>query len=176
MYRTKILIAFILISLSIMGCSTMPTQIDRPAEIAAVEKTIHASIEWCFPDKNEERCFAHCLRDSTFFIFHPNSGSTIRGYDHFHEYAMRIFFDPRFKAVSSDIREMKIDLSEHGDVAWFSCLLDDEGEWDGQRIGWWNARWTGVLVKKDGKWLMAQQHFSLPTDLENKPPEEQSAG
>lgn len=57
-----------------------------------------------------------------------------------------------------------VGLSPNADVAWFSCLLDDMGEWDGQPVGWKDARWTGVLVKRDGIWLMNQEHFSLPTD------------
>ena len=49
-------------------------------------------------------------------------------------------------------------------MAWFSCLLDDFGEWDGQPVGWKDCRWTGVLEKREGKWLLVQQHFSLASD------------
>ena len=31
--------------------------------------------------------------------------------------------------------------SESGTVAWYSCYLDDHGEWNGQSGGWDNARW-----------------------------------
>jgi len=55
-------------------------------------------------------------------------------------------------------------VSRSGDVAWYSCLLDDHGEWDGKRTGWEDARWTGVLEKRGGRWVIAQMHFSLASD------------
>ena len=158
------LVAVLVVAFSLMGCTDMTESIDREAEIAAVKQAVHNSIEWCFPDKNRERCFAHCLPDSTFFMFQPSSGSTIKGFAHFQEYAERIFFDDRFTPLSTDIKELEVELSPHGDVAWFHCLLDDFGEWDGQKVGWADCRWTGVLIKSNGEWLLAQQHFSLASD------------
>ncbi|MDX9857897.1 MAG: nuclear transport factor 2 family protein [candidate division Zixibacteria bacterium] len=142
----------------------MQQAVDRDKEIAAVQAAVRESITWCIPEKDRDRLYAHTARDSSFFIFHPNSRSTIHGFDEFQAYAERIFFDPRFKAVSADIKELRVNLSRGGDVAWFSCLLDDMGEWDGQPVGWEDARWTGVLEKRDGVWLLVQQHFSLATD------------
>lgn len=62
-----------------------------------------------------------------------------------------------------DIRDLKVHLSKGGDVAWCSCIFDDWGEWGGHPWLWKNARWTGVLEKIDGKWLIAQMHFSFPS-------------
>ena len=148
------------------GCAQSPPAIDRATETAAVKAAIEGSIRWCFPDKSRERLHAHLAQDSTFFIFHPDSRSTIVGHEHFTRYSDAIFFDPRFTAISSEIKNLRINLSRGGDVAWFSCLLDDRGEWDGRPIAWIDARWTGVLEKRDGKWLLVQQHFSLPTDAQ----------
>ena len=142
----------------------MCANVDRDAEIAAVKDAIHTSITWCIPEKDREKMIAHVAKDSSFFMFQPASTSTIVGYDAFIKFADEIFFDPRFKATSSEIKDLRIGLAPEGTVAWFSCLLDDYGEWDGQPIGWTNARWTGVLEKRDGVWLLVQQHFSLPTD------------
>jgi hypothetical protein len=50
-------------------------------------------------------------------------------------------------------------------VAWWACILDDLGEWDGRPIGWKDTRWTGVLEKRDGRWLIVQMHFSFAADL-----------
>ena len=51
----------------------MNTNIDREAEIAAVEEAINTSIKWCLPDKDREKLYRHTARDSAFFIFHPDS-------------------------------------------------------------------------------------------------------
>lgn len=163
--KTLLMLGLIgLVGLLSTGCANMNAQIDREAEIAEVRATIENCIGWCLPEKDRDRLYKHRVKDSTFFIFHPTSRSTIHGFDEFHDYAERIFFDPRFKAISFEIKELRVNLSPNADVAWFSCLLDDQGEWDGQPVGWKDARWTGVLVKREGIWLMNQEHFSLPTD------------
>ena len=154
------------LSTAAAGCGGTPATIDRDAEVAAITTAIEGSIRWCFPDKSRERLHEHLAKDSSFFMFKPSSTGTIIGHDQFVRYAEEVFFDPRFTPVSSDIRDLHISLSRGGDAAWFSCFLDDRGIWDGQPVAWLNARWTGVLEERDGKWLLVQQHFSLPTDAE----------
>jgi ketosteroid isomerase-like protein len=72
--------------------------------------------------------------------------------------------DPRFKATRFDVRDLRITRSRSGDVAWFSAILDDCGEWDGKPSCWLDTRWTGVLEKREGGWRIAQMHFSFATD------------
>jgi len=78
----------------------------------------------------------------------------------------RVFLDDAFRAIKSTIGDLRILLADCGRVACFSCLLDDVGEWNGQPIAWIDCRWTGVLEKKDGRWVIMQMHFSLPSDGE----------
>jgi SAM-dependent methyltransferase len=72
--------------------------------------------------------------------------------------------DPRFKATGVDVRDLRINFSRTGDTAWFSSILDDCAEWDGKPMCWEDARWTGVLEKRDDKWVIVQMHFSLASD------------
>ena len=90
---------------------------------------------------------------------HPD-GAVVKGFEDFKK-AEKFWGSPDFKAVRYEIRDLKIKLSKSGDVAWFYCILDDINEWKGQPANWENARWTGVLEKRDGRWMMAQQHFSF---------------
>jgi hypothetical protein len=60
--------------------------------------------------------------------------------------------------------DLRITLSRSGDVAWYSALLDDIGEWDGKPVGERDIFWTGVLEKRDGAWVIVQMHASLPAD------------
>jgi hypothetical protein len=53
--------------------------------------------------------------------------------------------DPRFKAASLAIRDLRIGRFRSGDVAWWSSILYDLGEWDGKPIGWKDTRRTGVI-------------------------------
>jgi ketosteroid isomerase-like protein len=81
------------------------------------------------------------------------------------------FMDEELKPEKTDIKDMRINLAQSGDVAWFSCLLDDIGEYKGSKWEWLGCRWTGVLEKRDDNWLITQMHFSLPTDRKEEPSE-----
>jgi ketosteroid isomerase-like protein len=64
----------------------------------------------------------------------------------------------------TEIRDLRIHVSRSGDVAWYSAMLDDLGEWDGKPVGARDIRWTGVLEKRDGRWVIVQMHGSVASD------------
>lgn len=142
----------------------LPAGGDAEEEKADVAKVIETSIKWCFPEKSRERLYGSLAQDSTYFMFHPDSRSTIKGFEAFRQFAERVFMVDACQPKGSTITDLRIVLSRSGDVAWFSCLLDDWGEWDGTPWHWEGTRWTGVLEKIDGRWLMMQQHFSNAED------------
>jgi hypothetical protein len=136
---------------------------EREADLVAVEKVIHDSIGWALT-KDIERLFSIMAQDDDFFIFHPDSKSTILGFAAFKELGERVWMKDAFKATDYAIRELRIHNSTSGSVAWFSCYLDDHAEWNGRPTGWDNARWTGVLEKRGGNWVVVQMHFSFAKD------------
>ncbi|MFH1197128.1 MAG: rhodanese-like domain-containing protein [bacterium] len=69
-----------------------------------------------------------------------------------------------FKAIRHEIRDLRINFSKEGSVAWFYCVLDDINTWKGEPANWEKVRWTGVIEKREGKWRVVQQHFSWPKD------------
>lgn len=161
----------------IAGGVVMSCRVDREAEKAEVIKAIGDHINWAIPDKKPDRLYASIVQDSTFFIFHPDSKSTIAGIEPFRDMVDAVFMNPACKPTGSDIRDLRVTLSPSGEVAWFSAILDDRGEWDGRPYAWLDTRWTGVLVKNDGKWLMAQMHFSFASDRVDEPaPADSTAG
>jgi hypothetical protein len=76
----------------------------------------------------------------------------------------QVFMNDAFKATHFEIKNLRITLAEKGNTAWFSCLLDDFGEWDSQPSAWENARWTGVLEKRKENWVIVQMHFSFASE------------
>ncbi len=136
---------------------------DRAADKAAVKKVIEASIGWAL-HKDKTLLYESVAQDSAFFIFHPDSASTIVGFDAFRQLVERVFMNDAFKATGFEIKDLAVNLSETGTVAWFHAYLDDHGEWKGKPSSWINARWTGVLEKRDGKWVIVQMHFSFPEE------------
>jgi len=137
----------------------MPTEEER----LEVVKIIHDAIGWALT-KDINRLFSIMAQDDDFFIFHPDSKSTIVGFDAFKQLGERVWMRDEFKATDFAVRDLRLKFAEMGNAAWYSCLLDDHAEWKGQPTGWDNARWTGVLEKRDGQWAIVQMHFSFPKD------------
>ena len=128
-------------------------------EKVIVENVIKDSIRWAL-DKNFDRLYSIMAHDANLFWFNPDD-SFMLGWDKFLQES-KLWADPRFKATRFETRDMRINFSRSGDVAWWSCRMDDEALWDGKPVGWINIRWTGVVEKRDGKWVIVQQHFSYP--------------
>jgi ketosteroid isomerase-like protein len=152
-----------LAALSVLGAPqpAAGSAADRAADKAEVKKVIEASIGWAL-EKDKALLYSSLAQDSAFFIFHPDSASTIEGFDAFRRFAERVFMNEAFKATGFEIKDLGVVFSESGTVAWFHAYLDDRGEWKGKPSSWINARWTGVLEKRDGKWVIVQMHFSFP--------------
>jgi hypothetical protein len=136
-----------------------PNEADR----IEVEKTINKAIGWAL-NKDIDGLFSTMAQDEDFFIFHPDSKSTIIGFQAFKSLAERSWMNEAFKATNYAINDLRITFAKMGNVAWYSCYLDDHAEWKGQPIGWDNCRWTGIVEKRGGKWVTVQMHFSFPKD------------
>lgn len=130
-------------------------------EKAVIEKTVRDSIGWALT-KDRPLLESLIIHDESLFIFNPDSEVT-SGWDSFKK-GFDFWMDPRFKSTSMDIRDMRVNISPSGDTAWWSCVLDDLCEWDGRPVGWKDTRWTGVLQKREGKWIIVQMHFSFASD------------
>ena len=133
------------------------------AERLEVEKTISDCIGWALT-KDVDRLFSIVAQDDDFFIFHPDSKSTIVGFEAFKNLGERVWMKDEFRAVDFSVKDLRLKFAEIGNAAWFSCFLDDHAEWNGQATGWDNCRWTGTLEKRGDRWIVVQMHFSFPKD------------
>lgn len=129
----------------------------------AVEKVIYDSIGWALT-KDIDRLFSIVARDEDFFIYHPDSKSTITGFEAFKRLGERVWMRDEFKATDFTIKDLRVKFAQLGNAAWYACLLDDHAEWKGQPTGWDDCRWTGTLEKRHGQWVIVQMHFSFPKD------------
>jgi len=141
----------------------MNKQDNISAEKEKISRVIHNSIGWAAnKDKNLSfSCYAH---DPELFWFSPRDDGTVHGFDAFEKLTSDFFMLDDFKAIRYEIKDLNINLSRSGDVAWYHARLDDYNEWKGQPANWEDVRWTGVLEKRDGRWKIVQMHFSSPTD------------
>lgn len=68
----------------------------------------------------------------------------------------------RFSDTFISYRDQIIEVNETGNTAWFSEIINYNFIMDGEAHSYEGLRYTGVLVKKDGKWLLVQTHMSVP--------------
>ena len=135
------------------------SEVDVSAEKAVIEEVIKNSIGWA-TTKDTDLLYSCFAQDEDLFWFTPESAGTTHGFESFEQTVENLFLNDAFKAVRFEVRELRIRLSQSGEVAWYSCYLDDENEWNGQPASWLNARWTGVLEKRQERWVIMQMHFS----------------
>jgi ketosteroid isomerase-like protein len=154
-----VLISNVFIFILFSGCSKIKDA-ELLVEKEKIERVINTSIGWA-SDKDTALLYSIMAQDTNFFIFHPDSLNTIVGFDNFKKLS-DFWMNPKFKAVDHKVKNLRLNISNSGDVAWFSCYLDDNAEWDGKYAGWVNVRWTGVLEKRNGIWVIVQNHFSFP--------------
>ena len=127
-------------------------------ELGSIERSIRDSIGWA-KTKDFRLLCGIIANDPDFLEVHPD-GAVVKGFEDFKKAEM-FWGSLDFKAVRYEIRDLKIKLSKSGDVAWFFCILDDINEWKGQPANWENTRWSGVLEKRESRWVIVQQHFSF---------------
>ena len=135
---------------------------DKTNDEYEIIKIIHDSFGWAL---TKDRALFESLfaKDDDFFTYYPDSKSTVVGWNRFEKFLDK-WTDPRNKAFGYDIRNLRLVISKSGEVAWFSAIVDDEGEFDGEPWGVKDVRWTGVLERRSGKWKIVQQHMSEATD------------
>jgi ketosteroid isomerase-like protein len=126
-----------------------------------VEKAIHNCIGWA-KNKDIKLLYSVIANDTSFIEIQPNN-RVVKGFEEFRK-AEDFWMDPDFKAIKYEVNDLTINFSQSGEVAWFYCVLDDINEWKGQPANWENTRWTGVLEKRDGRWVIVQQHFSFSSE------------
>ncbi len=152
----------LLILSAISGPEARGTAGDRETDKAAIARIINDSICWALTKDRalQESTMAH---DDDLFVVWTNSKSAVTGWGNYVK-LFDIWMDSRFKVTATEVRDLQVHLSRSGDVAWYSATLDDLGEWDGKPAGARDIRWTGVLEKRGGRWLIVQMHGSVATD------------
>jgi ketosteroid isomerase-like protein len=147
--------------LSLCGCENRSGTSDYDKEKALIETTIQSSIGWA-GKKDIKLLYSVIANDSSFLEVHPG-GRVVKGFSEFRK-AEKTWMSPDFQAVRYEIRDLQINFSQSGDVAWWFSILDGINTWQGKPASWLNTRWTGVLEKRNGSWVIVQQHFSFAAE------------
>jgi ketosteroid isomerase-like protein len=129
-------------------------------EYDEVKSCIQQSIGWAI-EKDFDGMFRLWADDM--FHFWVFSDSTVIGLDAFKRYAER-WRDASFRGTRFEFRDLRIVFARSGDVAWYSTYLDDCGSYKGKESCMKNVFQTGVLEKRDGRWVHVLMHGSYPID------------
>ena len=156
-----LILALVYISQPLTSSQNISNPFNIQQEKQLVEKVIHGSIGWA-KHKDINLLYSIIANDTSFLEVHPEE-KVVRGFEDFKK-AEKFWMNPDFKAIKYEIKDLSINFSNSGDVAWFFCMLDDINEWKGRPANWENTRWTGVLEKRNGKWVIVQQHFSFASE------------
>ena len=134
---------------------------DQEAEKKIVAEVISSVIGWA-KDKNLDLFFSSIAQDEDYISVTPGK----RVIKRFEDVKQNVPFwmSPDFKYVRHELKDLEIKFARCGEVAWFYCVLDDINTYKGEPASWENARWTGVVEKRAGKWVVVQQHFSFASD------------
>ncbi len=138
-----------------------PSKLNR--EKAAIERTAYVFVGWALENKNLDLLKASVSQGDDFFMFMPDSRSTTDGYQAFAKLFPN-WMSPDFKATKTEIRDVKIQVAPSGKVGWFAAILEDCGEYKGRASCWRDCRYTGVVEKRSGRWVIVQAHFSFASD------------
>lgn len=156
----KIILAWAFVLSTLLSCQKLDDDVFIDKERQLVENTIHSSIGWA-KNKDIGLLYSVIANDSNYIEVDPGD-RIVRGFQDFRK-AEQFWMSDDFKAIRYEIRDLKINFSKSGDVAWFFCFLDDINQWKGQPASWENTRWTGVLEKRNNSWMLVQMHFSFPS-------------
>jgi hypothetical protein len=148
------------LAFSVIVAGKAPSQVPASPDGEAVKRAIEQSIGWAI-DKDFEAMFR--LWDPNMFHFWLFSSSRVVGLDSFRVYAEQ-WRDPDFRGTRFTFKDLRITFSRSGDVAWYSCFLDDCASFNGKESCLENVFQTGVLEKKDGRWVHTLMHGSYPID------------
>jgi ketosteroid isomerase-like protein len=132
----------------------------KQVERAAVRQAIEQSIGWAI-EKDFDAMYR--LWADNLFHFWLFSDSIVVGLENMKRHSEQ-WRDPDFLGTRFAFRNLRIVFSRGGDVAWYSCFLDDCTSYKGKESCLKNVFQTGVLEKRDGRWQHVLMHGSYPVD------------
>ena len=140
--------------------SKLISQETKSPDYEVVKNVIEQSIGWAIEKDFDAmfRLWADNMLD--YWLF---SNSLVIGLDNFKDYA-EMWRHADFRGTRFEFKDLRIVFSQSGDAAWYSCFIDDCTSTKGKEFCEENVFRTGVLEKRDGRWVHVMGHGSYPVD------------
>ena len=133
--------------------------VNLEAEKAAVKAAVDQYVQ-CMKSKDMEAFSRVMTHDPDMVNFGTDAAERWVGWDPLKESIERQNKSIDFEAMS--IRDEVIKVHNSGEVAWVSAIGDAKGKTQGQPFSLEGWRFTSVLEKRAGNWVIVQFHVSMP--------------
>jgi hypothetical protein len=157
----KKIIVILMLTVAYMHLASAQQDQLPATEKEKIAQVISSSIGWA-KDKNLDLLFSVIANDTNYISVSPVK-RVVKCFEDVKK-SVPFWMSPDFKYVRHELKDLEITFAKCGEVAWFYCVLDDINTYKGAPASWENARWTGVVEKRDGLWVIVQQHFSFASD------------
>jgi ketosteroid isomerase-like protein len=146
-------------TLLLFSCHSNEKKIDSAAEISAIENTLDKYIM-----ANEKEDFALIesiwAEQDDILLYGTDSDERLVGWNNIKEVIKKQFSLIENTYISASDQVIKI--SDCGNTAWFAERLHYNFIYQGTAHSYSNIRFTGVMEKINGRWVIVQAHISLP--------------
>lgn len=152
-------VSFLLAILFIVSCNSKETKIDPVSEILEIENTLD---KYIMANEKEDFDLIESIwaPQEDIVLYGTDSDERLVGWKSIKEVIKRQFSLIENTYISASDQIVKV--SDCGNTAWFAERLNYNFIYKGTAHSYDNIRFTGVMEKIDGRWVIVQAHLSLP--------------
>jgi hypothetical protein len=154
----KNLVLFSLV-VALLAVSACAKKVDLEAEEAQVQSVLAQVVQ---ANESEDMALMAKItaQDEDIVQFGSAYDHRFVGWEAFKEAMEKQFAGVEKMKVS--VRDQVITVHDSGSVAWFSEIMDLDFLMQDKPVSIKGLRYTGVMEKRDGDWVIVQGHLSLP--------------
>jgi ketosteroid isomerase-like protein len=156
----KLIYSVLILSIALItGCDNKSKKVDKAKEVAAIKLVLE---KYALANENEDMGLIEdiwCPSESI-VSFGTEGGEKHIGFKEIKKAVQNQFNS--FSDTYISYRDQIVEINQSGNTAWFSEIINYNFILNDEANSFEGLRYTGVLVKKDGKWKLVQTHMSVP--------------
>ncbi len=164
--KNTILLSLVILAMVVAGGCNKKTRSNT--DIAKEKEAIKLVLEkYALANENQDMALIEDIWYPSEHIvsFGTESDEKLVGWDEIKRAVEKQF--QNFSNTYISYHDQIIEVNDEGNTAWFSEIMNYNFILNGEAHSYEGLRYTGVLVKKDGKWKLVQTHISIPAQPES---------
>ena len=149
----------LVVGVAFLVMSACTQKVDTEAEKAKVKTVLDQYVQASKTEDMElvSKIMAH---DADMVNFGTDAAERLVGWEALKEVMQKSFAATENSKLS--VKDQAIKVHDSGKVAWFSEIFDCIVVSQGKEVKLEGLRFTGVLEKRNGNWVIVQSHLSVP--------------